>query len=264
MPAAASQAFLRRVGVPLIKLWCSGVCRIFVGRRRVFGEANVQRLVHTHTRTNSRNRRSDMDRQTGTHARGPGAPARSFTLATRTQARVQQVQKCGWTRSRSFTGRGRKEENKVLTRVPSLTKKITPSHTSPTARSLRPHGLTPEPYAAAAPLGPGLAGSAYTPTYARPADSLAQAGPAWTCLLANRHRIVGDRRFGDQPRVVEADVARAVARATVHNRYRQPDRSTRLHGSHMFAGAHPHLLRSAACRPFRLIRPARPPSARPS
>ena len=50
----------------------------------------------------------------------------------------------------------------------------------------------PEPYAAAAPLGPAAR------SRVRGADSLAQA----LDLLANPHRIVDDRRLGDQTRVV--------------------------------------------------------------
>ena len=45
----------------------------------------------------------------------------------------------------------------------------------------------------------------------RGADSLAQA----LDLLANPHRIVDDRRLGDQTRVVQVEEARAGARATV-------------------------------------------------
>ena len=63
----------------------------------------------------------------------------------------------------------------------------------------------PEPYAAAAPLGPAAR------SRVRGADSLAQA----LDLLANPHRIVDDRRLGDQTRVVQVEEARAVARATV-------------------------------------------------
>ena len=51
----------------------------------------------------------------------------------------------------------------------------------------------PEPYAAAAPLGPAAR------SRVRGADSLAQA----LDLLANPHRIVDDRRLGDQTRVVQ-------------------------------------------------------------
>ena len=50
----------------------------------------------------------------------------------------------------------------------------------------------PEPYAAAAPLGPAARNRM------RGADSLTQA----LDLHANPHRIVDDRRLGDQTRVV--------------------------------------------------------------
>jgi hypothetical protein len=60
----------------------------------------------------------------------------------------------------------------------------------------------PEPYAAAAPLGPAARNRV------RGADSLTQA----LDLLANPHRIVDDRRLGDQTRVVYSyvELARAV------------------------------------------------------
>ena len=64
--------------------------------------------------------------------------------------------------------------------------------TPPSVGNQWPHGPTPEPYAAAAPLGPAAR------SRVRGADSLAQA----LDLLANPHRIVDDRRLGDQTRVV--------------------------------------------------------------
>ena len=76
---------------------------------------------------------------------------------------------------------------------------------TPSVSNQWPRGPTPEPYAAAAPLGPAAR------SRVRGADSLAQA----LDLLANPHRIVDDRRLGDQTRVVQVEEARAVARATV-------------------------------------------------
>lgn len=63
---------------------------------------------------------------------------------------------------------------------------------TPSVSNQWPRGPTPEPYAAAAPLGPAAR------SRVRGADSLAQA----LDLLANPHRIVDDRRLGDQTRVV--------------------------------------------------------------
>ena len=73
------------------------------------------------------------------------------------------------------------------TRTADLDERHTPS-----VSNQWPRGPTPEPYAAAAPLGPAAR------SRVRGADSLAQA----LDLLANPHRIVDDRRLGDQTRVV--------------------------------------------------------------
>ena len=79
-------------------------------------------------------------------------------------------------------------QEQVFTRGPTPS----PSHTRHTPAAPRPRGPILGPNAAAAPLGPAAR------SRVRGANSLAQA----LDLLANPHRIVDDRRLGDQTRVV--------------------------------------------------------------
>ena len=81
---------------------------------------------------------------------------------------------------------------KKFTEITFNTRTADPRTTHPLSQQPVAPWAYPEPYAAAAPLGPAAR------SRVRGADSLAQA----LDLLANPHRIVDDRRLGDQTRVV--------------------------------------------------------------
>ena len=107
------------------------------------------------------------------------------------------VRRCGVSMSLARGG--------LFTEITFNTRTADPRTTHPLSQQPVAPWAYPEPYAAAAPLGPAAR------SRVRGADSLAQA----LDLLANPHRIVDDRRLGDQTRVVQVEEARAVARATV-------------------------------------------------